>query len=365
MNGKHHRLFGIPILFLGLIGSYTALAQDVTVTGAEPGAAPPATYGLEVIISGTGFDKSAKVNFLKSSTGEPAEIVVNRSKVTGSTQITVNIDVSDTATDQDQYDIEVKMSRGRGGKGTTLFKVQSKDTNPSECNFNFEATFDDVVNGNADGIRSDDSLYYDAIGGKGFRLDTNGSIKLERRNDTRFIMIDFSNALQGSADCDVSDPNNAAGAAGFCNELQGVDLRLEHQIQDLETTGLCTIEWDPTQDPAEDPDKLAVRLSFEAEAGGLLRNPSKNGRDDGGVVALSLNYGCLAPRLEQSVMKDEYLAEVTREGPGTWRIVGEYACLHTNLGHMLRAEPGEDGSLGAPIYLYMPFGLTIVDVETL
>jgi hypothetical protein len=125
MNSKHHRFIGIPLLFLGLVASHMVLAQTVEVTGADPGAAPPATYGLDVIISGKGFDKTAKVHFLKSVSGTPADIKVNRSKVNGSTQITVNIDVSDTAADQDQYDIEVRMSRGRGGKGTTLFKVDS------------------------------------------------------------------------------------------------------------------------------------------------------------------------------------------------------------------------------------------------
>ena len=56
MNSTHYRSNRILILLLGLIASYSVLAQDVEVTGAEPGAAPPATYGLDVVISGTGFD---------------------------------------------------------------------------------------------------------------------------------------------------------------------------------------------------------------------------------------------------------------------------------------------------------------------
>ena len=63
-------------------------------------------------------------------------------------------------------------------------------------------------------------------------------------------------------------------------------------------------------------------------------------------------------------MKGDHLAKVTRVDSGTWRIEGKYACLHTNRGYMLREEPKGDGSPGDPIYLYMPFGLTIVDVET-
>jgi hypothetical protein len=222
------------------------------------------------------------------------------------------------------------------------------DPGPSECNFNFKATFDDLAE---DGIWSDGNSY-DAIGGKGFRLDTNGSIKLERQNDTRFIRIDFSKATPDGSDCDSLDSIKAADAAGFCDELQGVDLRLEHQIQDLETTGLCTMK------KGDPPKLLAVRLGFEAEAGGLLQNPFKNGKQNGsGSVALNLSYGCLAPNLEQNVLDLDYRAEVTRTGPKSWTIEGIRACLHTNLGHMLR------GSNGKPIYLTMPFGLTIVDVD--
>jgi len=374
MNSKHHRLIGILILFLGLIASHSALAQDPNyyeVTSADPAFAVQGTLGLDVTISGNRFDSSIDVvDFVlrcKPSAEpciDPGVIKVNKIKVRGSKKIIVNIDVSDKVSlpdDYDVHDIEVRSTTGgRGGKGTT-FKVQSKDTNPSECNFNFEATFDDF---DTDGVKSDgypfDKPIYAAIGGKGFRLDTNGSGKLGRRNDTRFIRIDFSDAMPDGLSClepnDLDAEYNVGGAAGFCDKLQGVDLRLEHQIQDLETTGLCT-----TQEGT--PESLAVRLSFEGEVGGLLRNPSKNGRDDGGAVALSLNYGCLAPNLEQSVMRGDYRAKVTRVDSWTWRIEGEYACLHTYRGYMLREEPCEYGSPGEPIYLYMPFGLTIVDVE--
>jgi len=231
MNSRHHRLIGILILLLGLAASYVALAQTVEVTGAEPGSAPPATYGLDVIISGAGFDKSAKVKFLKSKTGKPADIVVNRSKVDGSTQITVNIDVSDTATDQDLYDIEVKMSRGRGGKGTTLFKVDSSASAapnndghgiPMTCAINEESEPFTTV-GNDEGISGVGSWLYtggmekvfcgsgDVVSGRlaGLRLRTDGGGNL--KNSVRFLDLNFDPACPtGLEDPDYCIPAESA-----------------------------------------------------------------------------------------------------------------------------------------------------------
>jgi len=216
MNSKHHKLFGILMLLLGLVASHMALAQDVKVTGAAPGAAPPATYGLDVIISGAGFDKSAKVKFLKSSTGKPADIIVNRSEVNGSTQITVNIDVSDTATDQDQYDIEVKMSRGRGGKGTTLFTVESKSGSgghagapgPMICIVNALEDVDATVGNDGDSVYMDGEdkvqcrsgdVVYPNLAGLRVRTLENGNI----RKAKRFLDLSFGTCIDpsGASDC--------------------------------------------------------------------------------------------------------------------------------------------------------------------
>ena len=64
------------------------------------------------------------------------------------------------------------------------------DGGGNDCNLEFDALFRDAdvtQNSPKDGLVSDTGGSYVANGGTGFRLDTNGSIKLERKNDTRFV----------------------------------------------------------------------------------------------------------------------------------------------------------------------------------
>lgn len=362
----------IVLLFL-LSGAFMpglSLAQDdyYGVFSATPDMALQGTFNLDVEIIGDNFDKSIdSLDFIpycgensSESCSNPDWVRVNRFVVRGKNKIIANIDVPVTEdplpSTYKWHDVRIKSSsRGRGGKGTTLFKVQAGSVSPSECNYNFEAEFDDLPE---DGVTSDEGVtsvdgIYDAIGGKGFRLDTNGSQKLESRNDSRFVRISFSTAMPDNSDCLEGDIYNAAGAAGFCNELKGVDLRVEHQIQDLETIGLCTME------PGDPPSRLALRLGFQSESGALLQDTFKNGKQSGsGTPALSLSYGCLAPNLLQEDIDDlENWPLVYRIDELTWRIEATRACMHTTHGHKL------EDTAGNTIYLEMPFGLTITIVE--
>lgn len=349
-------------LFFGLTCSAALSAQEsyYNVLSVTPDNAIQGTVNLDIEISGDNFDSSIDVVEFQASCEDPNDacldpglVWVNNFKVRGPKKIIANVDIPDTVTLPETYvghDVLIRSStRGRGGKGTTLFKVQLKGVNPSACNFNFEAIFDDLPE---DAITSDGLGFYNAIGGYGFRLDTNGSQKMERQNDTRFIRINFSNAMPDDLECDLSDVNNVAGAAGFCNELQGVDMRIEHQIQDLENIGLCSLEPGASR-------HLAIRLGFEAEPGALLQNPFKNGKQNGSETpALSLNYGCLAPNLEQGDLDElQNWPLVSRLDEMTWRIEGNRACMHTHLGHKLVDSDGHT------IYVNVPFGLTIEIVD--
>jgi hypothetical protein len=221
----------------------------------------------------------------------------------------------------------------------------------------FDATFDDLSDEDSgdwvDGVRSDGNGPYYAFGGTGLRLDTNGSMKLEANNDPRFITIDFSRAVT----CDLNDPNNAAGAAGFCMAEKGSDMRFEHQVQVLQDNGLCLLG-------SGDSMRVSMGFTFLQSPGGSLTNEFKNGRQNGdGSTALKLNYGCQGSNLLQSDLRiganggNDYRAVVTRIDEFSWRIEGEWACLHTHLGHKL------ENAEGNTVYLQMPFGLTIVDVN--
>lgn len=147
MNTRHSKLLVNLILVLGLITLSAAYAKDdVTVTEADPPFTDQGTYRLDVNIYGSGFDETADVLFVVEGTKRNSGgIVVNQVTHKGNSHIVANIDVPATA-EVAGYNIEVRMSRGRGGKGTTtLFSVfEKKDiktcqesfpdlSDPSQC----------------------------------------------------------------------------------------------------------------------------------------------------------------------------------------------------------------------------------------
>ena len=110
------------LVLITLLAAQFALAQPVEVISADPPEAVQGTVNLDVTIQGSGFDSSATVHFFKTGTVNPAGITVNSSRTRGQKKIIANIDVA-TDADVDDFDIEVRLSGGRGGKGTTLFRV--------------------------------------------------------------------------------------------------------------------------------------------------------------------------------------------------------------------------------------------------
>jgi hypothetical protein len=104
-------------------------AAPVQVTSADPAAAPQGTVGLEVTITGSGFDNSAAVDFLVTGTTNPGGITVKKVTVQGSKKLIATIDIADTAVIA-EFDVEVAVSNGRKGKGTSLFSVQKKGGGP-------------------------------------------------------------------------------------------------------------------------------------------------------------------------------------------------------------------------------------------
>ena len=142
MNRRYLSLPSLTALFFLLTICHAAQgAKPVKVTSADPAEAPQATPELTVVINGSGFDSTvSSVKFLLpcsadicTETGgvEVSDYVVNNSKI-----ITATLTITDTAIVA-YRDIEVRMSRGRGGKGTTLFRVQEKASGNSStisCN---------------------------------------------------------------------------------------------------------------------------------------------------------------------------------------------------------------------------------------
>ena len=125
---KQHAFWSFALIALAITPFALAHAQ-VTVTAADPATAPQGTVSLDVTVSGSGFDSSAAVAFLVTGTTNPGGITVKKVSVKGPKKLIATIDIADTAI-VDKFDIEVTLSSGRKGKGTTLFSVQAKTNDP-------------------------------------------------------------------------------------------------------------------------------------------------------------------------------------------------------------------------------------------
>lgn len=108
----------------GLAPGGAALAQ-VRVTAATPSSAYQGTPSLDVVVTGSGFDASANVQYFVSGTTNPGGITVRNVTYRKSSELVTTIEVADGAV-LASFDIQVTLSTGRKGKGTTLFKVQTK-----------------------------------------------------------------------------------------------------------------------------------------------------------------------------------------------------------------------------------------------
>jgi hypothetical protein len=133
MNTKIHTMVGILIILPGLVFPAALLAQEtgMTVTGANPHEGEQGA-GLEgdplpVEISGTGFDDTVdKVSFKlpcnKKNCPDSEDITVESFEVVDDAEkgtfIRAKIRISLSAPTK-SFDIAVRSTRGRGGKGTT------------------------------------------------------------------------------------------------------------------------------------------------------------------------------------------------------------------------------------------------------
>jgi len=115
------------LLVTGLLAANVAYAGKIKVLAAEPPdteAPAEAPKQLPVKIIGGGFDRGTKATFLvsgsKSNTGG---ITVIKTEFVSDTELTATIEVAVEVTIGD-FDIQVQTSRGRRGKGNTLFAVK-------------------------------------------------------------------------------------------------------------------------------------------------------------------------------------------------------------------------------------------------
>ena len=74
---KRINLTFLIFLVVGLAPAGAALAQ-IKVTAATPASAVQGTISLDVVVSGAGFDNTAKVQYFVSGTTNPGGITVKR-----------------------------------------------------------------------------------------------------------------------------------------------------------------------------------------------------------------------------------------------------------------------------------------------
>jgi len=104
-------------------------SAQVKVTAATPASAYQGTIALDVVVSGSGFNSSAKVQYFVSGTTNPGGITVSKVTFRSSSELVTTINVAETA-DLASFDIVVALDSGRKGKGTTLFSVKAKPNSP-------------------------------------------------------------------------------------------------------------------------------------------------------------------------------------------------------------------------------------------
>jgi hypothetical protein len=124
------RIIQLVVAVLLLAAPVDAVLAQVKVTAATPATAYQGTVSLDVVVTGSGFDRSAKAQYFVSGTTNPGGISVRGVTYRSSTELVTTIDVASSA-NLSNFDIQVTLESGRKGKGTTLFSVKAKPNDPN------------------------------------------------------------------------------------------------------------------------------------------------------------------------------------------------------------------------------------------
>lgn len=118
---------------------------QIQVNSTSPNSAAQGTINLDITVSGSGFKSGAQAQWFVTGTTNPGGVTVNSTAFVNSSQLTANITVSSTATISG-YDIQVKNSNGRTGKGTDLFAVtqNGNGSNTANCSYNVTSVLYDT-----------------------------------------------------------------------------------------------------------------------------------------------------------------------------------------------------------------------------
>lgn len=224
--------------------SVVSAGAQIQVKTTTPNSAAQGTINLSVTVNGSGFKQGAKAQWFVTGTTNPGGVTVNSTAFVSSTQLTANLTVSSTATISG-YDVQVRNSDGRTGKGTDLFAIIQKTT----CNdvplmliVAPQLTGQGGISGDGASIYNNPSnpsdpfnggtLYQDGVGGvyAEFQLcnGTNDFV-LNLRSTARYVNLDLSVQL--------ASPDTADGGV----DLTGQQFHQQgQQINEMANTSLYT-----------------------------------------------------------------------------------------------------------------------------
>ena len=212
----------LPLL-LGAGALQAGKVKEITVTGAVPAQAEQGAVELDVEISGSGFDASAEAVFLVAgSEDNTGGVVVISNTYLNPGKMTSRISVADSAS-IGNYDIEVRTSSGRRGKGNTLFSVLEKDAGGGNSDHNEEVPLCITVVETGDDELSADSAgrpYCDGTGSWAILDSFEGSLRFHPNEGTRknpsdrFLFVDAVGCTDRA--CDLS-------------EVEAISTEREHQ----------------------------------------------------------------------------------------------------------------------------------------
>ena len=236
----------VILAFLAILTVFgvTPASAQISVTSALPNSATQGTINLDVTVGGKGFKAGATAQWFVSGTTNPGGVTVNSTAFVNSNTLTANITVSSTA-NVGGFDVVVKNTDGRTGKGTELFAVQSKGT-CSDIPLKLIVTTQTAGQGgiSGDGVSiynnpndpafNGGSLYQDGVGGVYAEFQIcNGTndfiLNLRNTSPVRYLNLDFSVQL--------APPDTANGAV----DLTGQQFHQQgHQINEMANSALYT-----------------------------------------------------------------------------------------------------------------------------
>jgi hypothetical protein len=217
-----------------LLGSARLATAQVQVTSADPASAVQGTTSLDVTINGSGFDSTAAVKFLVAGTAETGGITVKKVTVRSSKRMIATIVVADTAV-VDKFDIEVTLSGGRKGKGTTLFTVLRKTNDPCDV-IGLEFPAFTYRQANATGV----SIYVADASGKCSRLLFSASPGVQ--------MPRFSFPVDGTSNRGRVVWRDNTQILGGDFTVSGTTVSVEPPYTILPSAGCCALDLSPKGD---------------------------------------------------------------------------------------------------------------------